>query len=334
MSDQDQVLKQAVDWLADGKGVALATVVGTWGSSPRPIGSQLAVADDGAFVGSVSGGCVEGAVVKEALETINQGNSRLLEFGVSDEQAWEVGLACGGEMKVFVEKAPDSALLNRLITERPLALATHLDSGALALIDAEQASGGLDLDGDTLAAARRALDEDRSTTLESAAGPVFVNVFGTPLRMIIIGAVHIAQSLAPMARMAGFAVTVIDPRRAFATDERFQGITLRSDWPDEALEELVPDNRTAVVTLTHDPKLDDPALEIALKSDVFYIGSLGSRKTHAKRLGRLRDKGFDEETLGRIHAPIGFDLGGRKAPEIAVSVLAQVIAARYGKDGG
>lgn len=331
MADRDDVLRRAAGWLADGKGVALATVIDTWGSSPSPPGSILAVNRDSAFVGSVSGGCIEGAVIKEALAVIGDGRGRLLEFGVSDERAWEVGLACGGRMTVHVNRAERPEVLERLISERPLALATHLDSSRQALIGPLTADGELDLDDQALAAARQALTEDRSTTLGEGEDAVFVAVFNRPLRMVVVGAVHIAQSLAPMAALAGFEVIVVDPRGAFATAERFPDATLNGAWPDEALAEIGPDSMTAVVALTHDPKLDDPALAAALGSAAFYIGALGSRKSHARRLERLRKMGFTDDQLGRIRAPVGLDLGGRRPAEIAVSILAQALAARHGK---
>ncbi len=332
MTDDDAVLVQARAWLKEGKGVALATVIGTWGSSPRPPGSLLAVNAEHDFVGSVSGGCIEGAVITEAVAAIADGKPRCLDFGVSDEQAWEVGLSCGGEMKVYVEKAPAADILEGLIDERPIALATRLESGAHALVRPRSQDGEFTLGDDALAAARQALAENRGTTVEDSGGSVFVAVFNRPLRMIVVGAVHIAQALAPMAASAGFAVTVVDPRRAFATDARFPAVALSHDWPDEALAELQPDARTAVVTLTHDPKLDDPALIAALASESYYVGALGSRKTHAKRLDRLRAAGCEEETLKRIHSPVGLALGGRKATEIAVSILAQAVAACHGRD--
>ncbi len=320
------VLHQLRDWLEDGGGAALATVVSTWGSSPRAEGSLLAVSGSGAFVGSVSGGCIEGAVVKEALEAIAGGKPRLLDYGVTDEQAWEVGLACGGEMKVFVEKWQNTDLLNDLLQERPLALLTDLAKGSQAVIRLDGDAGS-----EIAEQARQVLREGRSRTLQGPDGPLFVNVFEPPLRMIIIGAVHIAQSLAPLANMAGFKVTIVDPRRAFGTDERFTGITLNGDWPDEAMAELAPDRNTAVIALTHDPKLDDPALDAALRSEAFYLGALGSRRNHAKRLDRLRGRGFADDDLKRIHGPIGLDLGGRGTSDIAVSILAEAIAARHGK---
>jgi xanthine dehydrogenase accessory factor len=332
VTDNDAVLAQARDWLAEGKGVALATVIGTWGSSPRPPGSLLAVNAEQEFVGSVSGGCIEGAVITEAVGAIADGEPRLLDFGISDEQAWEVGLSCGGEMKIFVEKVPAKQILEGLIGERPIALATRLESATHALVRPRSQSGDFTLGDDALAAARQALAENRATTVDDPGGSLFVTVFNRPLRMIVVGAVHIAQALAPMAANAGFEVTVVDPRRTFATDARFPAITLRHDWPDDALAELRPDARTAVVTLTHDPKLDDPALIAALASDAYYVGALGSRKTHTKRLERLRAADCGEETLKRIHSPVGLALGGRKATEIAVSILAQAVAACHGRD--
>ena len=325
----DTALARAAAWLAEGKGVALATVVATWGSSPRPPGSLLAVDGDGAFAGSVSGGCIEGAVIAEAREVIASGTPRQLEYGVSDEEAWAVGLACGGSMKVYVEKLTRPDLVHALRTQRPIALITQLENGSHALVTATDVHGDLVLSDETAAAARRALTEDRCALVDHG---TFVRVFNPPLRMIVVGAVHVAQSLAPMAALAGFAVTVVDPRRAFATAERFPGVTLRHDWPDEALEDLAPDARTAVVTLVHDPKLDDPGLEAALNSPAYYVGALGSRKTHGERLRRLATRGFSDDALARIHGPVGLDLGGRAPAEIAVSILAQAVAARYRRD--
>ncbi len=331
MSEDAAPLVDAVGWIEAGDPVALATVVGTWGSSPRPPGSLLAVRADGRFSGSVSGGCVEGSVVTEALAVIARGTPRLLDFGVSDERAWAVGLACGGTLQVFVEPAGDAALLRRLIEDRPVALATELATGRHALVGPATVTGEFALDETTLAAARRALHADESLCVEGASGTVFVGVFNPPLRMIIVGAVHVAQALAPMAALAGFRVTVVDPRESFASAERFPGIALCHDWPDEALGRLRPDERTAVVAFTHDPKLDDPALEAAMRSPAFYIGALGSRRTHGRRCERLSARGFAPSDLLRIHGPIGLDLGGRTAAEIAVATLAEAIATRYGK---
>jgi xanthine dehydrogenase accessory factor len=333
LSSEAEPLENALAWLGDGRRVALCTVVGTWGSSPRAAGSLLAVADDGRFEGSVSGGCVEGAVVAAALAVLKSGTPRLLDFGVSDAEAWEAGLACGGQLQVFVEPAADPSLLRRLLAERPIGLITDLAGGGHRLVTAESA-GAAAADAPDLAAARRALAADESRRIDAGGNPAFVTVFNPPARLVIVGAVHVAQVLAPMAALAGFAVVIIDPRRTFASPQRFPELTLVDDWPDEAVARLRPDVRTAVVVLSHDPKLDDPALEAALRSNAFYIGALGSRKTQAARRQRLSARGFGESDLARIHGPVGLDLGGRQAAEIAVAILAQVIAARHGRTEG
>jgi xanthine dehydrogenase accessory factor len=207
---------------------------------------------------------------------------------------------------------------------RPAVLATNLESGLQTFIEATETMGDLTLDAAALTAIRAAVTEDRSTTIDTAEGPVFVEVFNPRLRCVIVGAVHIAQPLARMAALTGYLVTVVDPRTAFASDERFPDVTLTTDWPDEALERLKPNRRTAVVTLTHDPKLDDPALSVALRSDAFYIGALGSKKTHAARCKRLAALGFGEAELARIHGPVGLDIGAVSPAEIAVAIMAQI----------
>ena len=310
-----EVLKTARDWRKEGRGVAIATVSSTWGSAPFPVGSQLAADDKGNFVGSVSGGCIEGAVIGEARKSIKDGRIRNLEFSVSDDQAWEVGLACGGTIHVFVEPAPAEidSVLDAADRKHSVALTTDLETGAHSLFDAGSAP-------EPVASAMR---DDRSQPLGEHD---FVRVFNTPRRIAIVGAVHIAQELVPMATRAGFDVTVIDPRQAFASPERFPNVKLSTEWPDKAMRDLEIDPRTAIVTLTHDPKLDDPALDAALKSDAFYIGALGSKSTHAKRLERLGALGFTKEQLARIQGPIGLDIGARSPAEIAIAILGQMIA--------
>lgn len=211
---------------------------------------------------------------------------------------------------------------------RPVALVTDLASGEQALLESGEVLGDLTLADDALAAAMKLLDRDSSQAIDIGNRRVFVHVYNPPSRLIIVGAVHIAQALAPMASLMGYAVTIVDPRRAFATDARFPTVTLSDDWPDEAMEKLSPDRRTAVVTLTHDPKLDDPALAVALKSPAFYIGSLGSRRTHASRLQRLTALGFSETELARIRGPVGLSIGAITPAEIAVSILGQITEAR------
>lgn len=223
-----------------------------------------------------------------------------------------------------MKQATLEQLLADRAAERPVVLATALDDGDERLIHPDEASSGAD-SADMLDAAREALRFDRAATQEIGGRRWLFNAFNPPQRMVIVGAVHIAQALAPMAAQAGFAVTVIDPRRAFATAERFPGVTLVTEWPDEALAARPPDARTAVVTLTHDPKLDDPALAAALRSDAFYAGALGSRRTHAARRERLAEMGFGPDELDRIHGPVGLSIGARAPAEIAVSILAQVI---------
>lgn len=319
----DDIPEIALDWHRSGKGAALATVVETWGSAPRQAGSQLAISGAGDIMGSVSGGCVEGAVVTEALAALADGQPRLLTFGVSDETAFAVGLACGGTIRVLVEPVGDgpqalsAALLQDLVTARAakqaVALVTRTDGWARELVAA-----GQDAAGDAR------LKSDRSGMEEDGR---FIAVHNPPLRMIVVGAVHIAQALLTIARTCGYDCTLVDPRSAFGSADRFPGETILEDWPDEALTALRPDARTAIVTLTHDPKLDDPAIRYALSSPVFYLGCLGSPKTHAKRLDRLRAAGFDDAQLARIHAPVGLAIGAKTPAEIAVSVMAQVTQA-------
>ena len=214
------------------------------------------------------------------------------------------------------------ALLAARSAKRPVALLTVLADGSQQLYDPSLPSP--QLASELAAAAADALRADRSRSVPGPDGEVFIQVLNPPVRLIVIGAVHIAQALAPMAVIAGYQVIIVDPRRSFATDERFPGVELRTEWPDEVLEELAPDSRTAVVTLTHDPKLDDPALHAALRSPAFYIGCLGSSRTHAGRLSRLRKAGFDDAALARIHGPLGLAIGARSPAEIALAALAQI----------
>ena len=224
------------------------------------------------------------------------------------------------------------ALLDRLLAERaakhPVALVTEIPGGGQALVTEDGVEGELTLDGAALNEIRPMLSRDKSGILEVEGRRLFVQCHTPPPRLMIVGAVHIAQALAPMASLAGYGVTVIDPRRAFATDSRFPGIDMRGDWPDEAMTALEPDRRTAVVTLTHDPKLDDPALQTALRSPAFYIGALGSKKTHAARQGRLARAGFSPEEIARVNGPVGLSIGALSPAEIAVSILAQITAIR------
>jgi xanthine dehydrogenase accessory factor len=321
----------ALRWHEQGIHAALATVLKTWGSSPRRAGSQLAINESRAFVGSVSGGCIEGAVIESAKGVMADGKPRTLEFGVSDDEAWSVGLACGGQVAVYLEAVRDGdvELLRTLVKDaqerRGAVVATWLASGRRVLLHPWE-DDGVEVSDEVRTAAGEALSRDRSTVLDTPDGEVFLHVHNPPLRLVVIGAVHITQSLAPMAALAGFDVTVVDPRSAFAADARFPGVKLDLRWPDEALAAPL-DPRTAVVTLSHDPKLDDPALEAALRSKAFYIGALGSRKSHAKRTQRLAEKGFGDADFARIHAPVGLDIGSVTPAEIAVATLGEIVVA-------
>ena len=311
----DDIPEIALDWHRSGKGAVLATVVQTWGSAPRTVGSQLAISGTGEIAGSVSGGCVEGAVVVEAVDTLDSGEIRMLEFGVSDDQAFAVGLACGGTIRVMVEpvgKALPEAMLAEICAARadrkPMAYVVHTGNGTRDLMPQTSFP-------ERFRADRSGFEEDDET---------FVAIYNPPLRMAVIGAVHIAQPLMQMARLAGYDAVLIDPREAFGSAARFPGETIVHDWPDEALAAHGLDARTAVVTLTHDPKLDDPAIVTALKSKVFYLGCLGSTRTHAKRVARLTEQGFGTADIDRIHAPVGIDIGAKSPAEIAIAVMAQI----------
>jgi len=215
-------------------------------------------------------------------------------------------------------------LLAARAEKRPVALVSNLDSGDQSLVFRDSVEGNLDLSDDVISAARAALRDDKSGRADADGAPLFVQVFNPPKRMIIVGAVHIAQPLVTLAQTSGYEVVIVDPRGAFATKDRFPGVTLSEDWPDSALEDLKIDSRTAVVTLTHDPKLDDPALHVALRSEAFYIGALGSRKTHGKRVDRLTEDGYTEAEIAKIHAPVGLNINAKSPAEIAISIMAQI----------
>ncbi|EAP76337.1 XdhC family protein [Roseovarius nubinhibens] len=315
----DDIPEQALAWFREGRGAALATVVETWGSAPRRVGSQLAISGAGEIAGSVSGGCVEGAVVAEALDAIERGTSATLTFGVSDDDAFAVGLGCGGTIRVMVEplgSVLSEALMAELVAARaaqePVAVISGGDRPAEITREGFEARFRQDLSG-------------------FEADGRFVTIHNPPLRLIVVGAVHIAQALVPMARIAGYDVVIVDPRESFASAARFPGERLIDDWPDEALAALGIDARTAVVVLSHDPKIDDPALMAALRSEAYYIGALGSTRSRDKRAVRLGLLGASAEEIGRIHGPVGLDIGAATPAEIAVSTLAEMIAVLRGK---
>jgi len=320
-------------WLAAGEQVALATVVWAEGSSPRPLGSRLAVTGSGQMVGSVSGGCVEGAVFEEAQEVLAGGPPKRLRYGAVDETGWEVGLACGGKIEIYIEPLAGvhRHLLAALEAEEIVALATRLDGSGhlLAWPDGR-------LEGDPrLAPELTGLFPGPTAGLRRyPAGDVFLEVIAPPPTIVVVGAVHIAMPLVSLAQTLGFRVRLIDARRAFATRERFPTVDeLVVAWPQDVLEAEDLGPQHYVVILSHDPKFDLPALQIALRSRASYVGLIGSRTTQAKRQAALREAGFGDPELARIHGPVGLDLGGREPAEIALAILAEIVAVRHGRRG-
>lgn len=323
------VLKAARDWMArDGK-VAVATVVDTWGSAPVPIGGQMVIGADGRFQGSVSGGCIEGEVIVEAEDILGSGKPKTLTFGVADETAWRAGLPCGGTVKVYVErmdKATSGDLLARAVDAREgrkgLVVSTRLDSGKKQVYAREDANLPDDI-ADRFSTAKSQLKEDPD-------GQVFLHAIVPPARILVIGATHIGQVLAEVARLSGYQIEIIDPRTAFASQDRFKDFTIHADWPQDVLPKIGLDPYTAVVALAHVGHIDDEALKLAVKADCLYIGALGSSRNHAKRRERLLAAGITEAEIAKIKAPIGLDIGAQTPAEIAVSVMAELIRAVRG----
>ncbi|MEO8242882.1 MAG: XdhC/CoxI family protein [bacterium] len=313
MDNLDNMPELALEWFRAGRGAVLATVVETWSMAPRAAGSQMVVDGAGMALGSVSGGCIEAAVVLEAGEALQTGRAKLVSYAVSDSEAMAAGLACGGAIKVLVEPVVWDGQLADLVEARAAGLAVALVTG-LESFEQRLVVPGQD------AAVDLRLRSDRSGVEDGR----FIAVHNPPLRLIVVGAVHIAQAMMSMARICGYAPVLIDPRTAFGAATRFPGEAIVEEWPDVALAALAPDARTAVVTLTHDAALDDPAIGYALRSPAFYVGSLGSKGTHAKRVARFLAQGFSEAEIARIRAPVGLDIGAKTPAEIALSVMAEI----------
>ena len=318
--------------------IALATVVQTWGSAPRKVGAKMAMMPGGQISGSVSGGCVEGAVFETGTEVLETGKPQLLHFGVADDTAWEVGLACGGIIEVFVEplNVPSFDLMKDIIeADRAGDSVTIIRGPAdklgqkLTIGREGQTVGTLGAEWDALAVeAARSSTYPRRVQLTDEV-EVFVDTIRPSRTLIMVGGVHIAVALTSMAKMLGYNTIVVDPRRAFGSEARFPHVdTLIQAWPNKAFEQIEITPETAVAMLTHDPKIDDPALKVVLNSPAFYIGALGSSKTQAKRQERLREMGFSDEVTGRIHGPIGLDINASTPEEIALSVMAEIVKAQ------
>ena len=315
MTEVDDILTPMSVWLKEKRKIALATVISTWGSAPRPVGGQMAIDSNGEIIGSVSGGCIEGAVINEGINSINDGKLRIKDYGISNDMAWEVGLACGGELKILIQplnledkivysiveniknREPTKLIINCLTGSR------HIDNSIINQIST--------------------YDKIKEE---------FIHVIDPKPRLFIVGAVHIAQALISLAKIADFEIILIDPRDHFATEDRFPKCKIINEWPDTALSNFILDKATHLVTLTHDPKIDDPALIYTLKKDIGYIGSLGSKKTHNKRCERLIDIGFCQSDLSKIHGPIGLNIKAKTPAEIAVSIMAEIINFRRSKN--
>jgi xanthine dehydrogenase accessory factor len=333
MISSADALSRALAWLDRDGRVAMATVIDTWGSSPVPVGGQMAIALDGQFQGSVSGGCIEGDVIAEAGEVIAGGGPRSLTFGVADETAWGAGLPCGGRIRVLVERI--EAGNGRSVLEQSVAARSRREGLVIEKRIADGVSvvrrrGDAGLDADI---ARR-FDSARSGLVVRPEGDVFLQAIVPPARIIAIGAGHISQALARLAQLTGYDLEVIDPRSAFATAERFPGTQVHAEWPQDALPRLGLDPYTALVVLAHVEHIDDEALKLAVQSPCRYIGALGSARNHARRLERLKAAGVTDTQIARIKAPIGLDIGAETPAEIALSVMAEVVqAVRGAKDG-
>ena len=301
-ANHDRILAAAIDWA--GAPMAIATVVETWKSAPCPTGTHMLVHADGRFVGSVSGGCVEADVLERAQMVISGAPAVVRRYGVADDAAWEVGLPCGGDIQVLVQPVSADGFPESLFADisaargrgAALSVVTDLATGRSAVCDDPQAAG-------------------------------FVNVYHPPRRLLIIGAVEIASALSLIAVSQGIDVTLCDPRGRFLTADRFPGVRLDDRWPDEAVKAFAPDSRSAVVTLSHDPKIDDPALIAALASPAAYVAALGSSRSHHARLARLLAAGVDPDATARIEGPAGVAINAISAPEIALSIAGGMVRA-------
>lgn len=327
-------------WLEESQSIALATVVQTWGSSPRGVGSKMAFTATGKITGSVSGGCVESAVIEAGNQTLKTKQPQLLHFGVSDETAWEVGLACGGSIEVFV-KPLDRVFFEKFCSaleeDQPVVTATVIRGpddilGRERLMYADHRANsrrGDHWDEQISNLASDIIIQGSSQRVAlSDEIEVFFDVHGPPLTLIVIGGAHITIALTSLAKTLGYRTIVIDPRRVWGNPERFPDVDqLIQAWPDEALQGLTVTGSTAIAMLTHDPKIDDPALKIALSGPAFYVGALGSRVTQAKRRERLLRDGLTESQLTRLHAPIGLDIGAQTPEEVALAIMAEVVTA-------
>lgn len=334
------ILDDLIRWRREDKSIALSTVIQTWGSSPQGVGSKMAITQDGNVIGSVSGGCVENAVIEAGIQSLKTNRPQLLHFGVADETAWEVGLACGGSIDVFVKPLNDNffeELLSTIDNEEQFAIATVVRGpdtllGREFLLREQNRSAdwlGNDWDGQILDLASKVISQGVPQRVALNDGvELFFETILPPPALILVGGVHIAVALSSLAKTLGYRTIIIDPRKTWGNKERFPDVDqLIQAWPDEAFERFKVTRSSAIAMLTHDPKLDDPALQFALSSPAFYVGALGSKTTQAKRRERLLANGLTEVQLSRLHAPIGLDIRAQSPEEIALAIMAEVVDA-------
>ena len=320
--NEKEIFLKVEEWLLKSLDIAIITVIQTWGSSPRPVGSSMIVNSNHETLGSVSGGCIESFVFAKSLEVIKNNNYQILEFGVSNSQAWEVGLTCGGKIKVLVEKFTLKDLdivkeINNIFKNQgSLILATNLSTGSRRVVN-----NYTNIKDNPLQKANNEISSVHN--IEGISW--FYKVFSSQHRIIIIGAVHISEPLVELANVLNFKTYLIDPRNNFDKNKFSNKAILLNEWPDEGLKKLGIDTKTCIVTLTHDPKLDDPALIYSLKSNALYIGCLGSKKTHEARLKRMMKNGFSKNQLSKIKGPVGININAKTPAEIACSIISQII---------
>jgi len=338
------IITDIVRWRKENQKIALASVVETWGSSPRPIGAKMAVNMHSGISGSVSAGCVEGAVVEESLQSLQTGRAKLLQYGVSDDAAFEVGLMCGGKIEIFVRPLSDTifeVLHHAILKEVPAALVSviegdsNLSGREILFVEGQEPVGTINPDLDdsiqTIALQAMAKGKCQRVTLETPT-PVslFIDAITPPPTLVMIGGVHISIALAQVAKNVGYRTIVVDPRKAFSSRERFPLVDkIFQSFPEEAFQQAPLKSTSAVAVLSHDPKIDDPALIAAFNSPAFYIGALGSRRTQALRYQRMLDAGITQTQLERLHAPIGLNIGARTPEEIALAILAEIVQVRH-----
>ena len=320
-----------IKWEGAGKSLVIARVISTWGSSPRRPGATLAVSSAGDLVGSVSGGCIEGAVREEALEIIRGAPARIIDYGVDDDTAWSVGLSCGGSVRVLIQTLPDfgKELIESIRAGERVTLVTALEDGQeynLLIRPDHKTLGTWPTDTEHVVAAALNATSPGETDVDELT--CFIHPFHAPERLLIVGGADIAVHLISYASSLGFETILMDPRAVFTDSDRFSTLPSRLEtaWPQDIIPGLNLDDHTCAVLLTHDPKIDDPAIHLLLRSPVAYIGALGSRRTQEKRRNRLRTAGFSEAEIARIHGPVGIDIGASTPSEIALSIMAEIIS--------